>query len=92
MSKVVIKAENISKQYRLGLVGTGTIKDDMKRWWYKMRGAEDPFLKIGVTLNTTKQGTLKKITLGRTSIDKNNWCDRRESNPGPDLGKVEFYH
>ena len=47
MSKVVIKAENISKQYRLGLVGTGTIKDDMKRWWYKMRGAEDPFLKIG---------------------------------------------
>ena len=38
MSKVVIKAENISKQYRLGLVGTGTVKDDMKRWWYNLRG------------------------------------------------------
>ena len=47
MSKVVIKAENISKQYRLGLVGTGTVRDDMKRWWYNMRGKEDPFLKIG---------------------------------------------
>ena len=47
MSKVVIKAENISKQYRLGLVGTGTVKDDMKRWWYNLRGKEDPFLKIG---------------------------------------------
>lgn len=47
MSKVVIKAEHISKQYRLGLVGTGTVKDDMKRWWYNLRGKEDPFLKIG---------------------------------------------
>lgn len=57
MSKVVIKAENISKQYRLGLVGTGTIKDDMKRWWYKMRGAEDPFLKIGETNDRSSKGT-----------------------------------
>lgn len=56
MSKVVIKAENISKQYRLGLVGTGTIKDDMKRWWYKMRGAEDPFLKIGEANDRTSKG------------------------------------
>ena len=57
MSKVVIKAEDISKQYRLGLVGTGTIKDDMKRWWYKMRGAEDPFLKIGETNDRSSKGT-----------------------------------
>ena len=56
MNKVVIKAENISKQYRLGLVGTGTIKDDMKRWWYKMRGAEDPFLKIGEANDRTSKG------------------------------------
>src|SRR3990167_9224650 len=57
MSKVVIKAEDISKQYRLGLVGTGTIKDDMKRWWYKMRGAEDPFLKMGETNDRSSKGT-----------------------------------
>ena len=47
MSNIVIKAENISKQYRLGLVGTGTVRDDFKRWWYQVRGKEDPFLKIG---------------------------------------------
>lgn len=56
MSKVVIKAENISKQYRLGLVGTGTVKDDMKRWWYNLRGKEDPFLKIGEANDRSRKG------------------------------------
>lgn len=44
---IILKAENISKQYRLGLVGTGTISDDLKRWWYRARGKEDPFLQVG---------------------------------------------
>ena len=56
MSKVVIKAEHISKQYRLGLVGTGTVKDDMKRWWYNLRGKEDPFLKIGEANDRATKG------------------------------------
>jgi lipopolysaccharide transport system ATP-binding protein len=43
---VVIKVENLSKQYRLGVVGTGTISHDLNRAWYKMRGLEDPYLKI----------------------------------------------
>ncbi len=44
---IILKAENISKQYRLGKVGTGTISDDFKRWWFNVRGLEDPFLKVG---------------------------------------------
>ncbi|HLO73758.1 MAG TPA: ABC transporter ATP-binding protein [Flavobacterium sp.] len=56
MSKVVIKSENISKQYRLGLVGTGTVKDDMKRWWHNLRGKEDPFLKIGEANDRSSKG------------------------------------
>lgn len=44
---IILKAENISKQYRLGLVGTGTISHDLNRWWAGIRGKEDPFLKIG---------------------------------------------
>lgn len=56
MGKVVIKAENISKQYRLGLVGTGTVRDDLKRWWYNVRGNEDPFLKIGEANNRAVKG------------------------------------
>jgi lipopolysaccharide transport system ATP-binding protein len=43
----VIKVENLSKQYRLGLVGTSTFKEDTQRWWARMRGKEDPFLKLG---------------------------------------------
>jgi lipopolysaccharide transport system ATP-binding protein len=56
MSEVVIKAENISKQYRLGLVGTGTVRDDLKRWSYRIRGKEDPFLKIGEVNDRTVKG------------------------------------
>ncbi len=43
----VIKVENLSKQYRLGQVGTGTISHDINRWWHRIRGKEDPYLKIG---------------------------------------------
>lgn len=49
MADIAIKFENVSKQYRLGLVGTGTISHDLNRWWYKVRGLEDPYLKIGET-------------------------------------------
>lgn len=56
MSKVIIKAENISKQYRLGLVGRGTVRDDLKRWWYNVRGKEDPFLKIGESNDRSSKG------------------------------------
>lgn len=52
----VIKVENISKQYRLGLIGTGTIASDLNRWWLTMRGKEDPFLKIGESNDRTKKG------------------------------------
>ena len=43
----ILFAQNVSKQYRLGLVGTGTLSHDINRWWYKVRGKEDPYLKIG---------------------------------------------
>ena len=51
-----IIAENISKQYRLGEVGTGTISHDLNRFWAKMRGKEDPFLKIGDSNDRSSKG------------------------------------
>src|ERR1700744_4797312 len=42
-----IKVENLSKAYQLGDFGTGTISRDLERFWARMRGKEDPFLKIG---------------------------------------------
>ena len=50
----VIKVENISKQYRLGQVGSVSIKDDIKRYWAKAMGKEDPLLMLGVA-NTLNQ-------------------------------------
>ena len=44
---VILKVTNISKQYRLGLVGLNTMRDDLKRLWHRFRGKEDPFLKVG---------------------------------------------
>jgi len=43
----VVKVENLGKQYRLGQVGTGTVYQDLNRFWYKLRGKEDPYVKIG---------------------------------------------
>ncbi len=47
MSNTVIHTENISKLYRLGEVGTGTLSHDLNRWWHRVRGKEDPYLKLG---------------------------------------------
>lgn len=58
---VVIKVENLSKQYRLGEVGTGSMKDDIKRWRYKMMGKEDPFLTIGEENDRTVKANSKYV-------------------------------
>jgi len=55
MSDTVVKVENISKLYRLGQVGTGTLGQDLNRWWAKVRGQEDPYAKIGQVNDRTKQ-------------------------------------
>ena len=56
MKDLAIKAENISKQYRLGEVGTGTISHDLNRFWHKVRGKEDPYLKIGEANDRSSKG------------------------------------
>lgn len=47
MNEVVIKIENLKKQYRLGTIGGGTLTADLQSWWAKVRGKEDPNGKIG---------------------------------------------
>jgi lipopolysaccharide transport system ATP-binding protein len=68
MSKVAIKIESLSKQYRLGNIGTGTLTHDLQRWWAKTRGKEDPILKIGNDNQLNEKGgdyvfALKDINL-----------------------------
>jgi lipopolysaccharide transport system ATP-binding protein len=57
MNNIAIKVENLSKVYRLGEIGTGSIGQDVDRWFKtKVLGKEDPFLKIGETNNRSKKG------------------------------------
>lgn len=56
MSNTVIEFNNVGKQYILGTIGTGTLSQDLNRWWANIRGKEDPFLKIGDTNDRTKKG------------------------------------
>ena len=57
MSNTVIKVEGLGKQYRLGKVGAATLSSDFNRWIAKVRGKEDPNLKIGEVNDRTKIGT-----------------------------------
>ncbi len=47
MPENIIEVENVSKLYKLGSIGTGTLSHDLNRWWQKLRNNEDPSLKAG---------------------------------------------
>jgi len=56
VSDIAVKIENLSKQYRLGVVGTQTLKGDLQRFWWNLRGKGDPTLKIGQENTLAKAG------------------------------------
>ncbi|MFH1727690.1 MAG: ATP-binding cassette domain-containing protein [Pseudomonadota bacterium] len=45
--KPIIEVQNISKLYRLGLIGATTLRDSVERFWHKARGKEENLHKIG---------------------------------------------
>ncbi len=47
MSNIAIKAENVSKYYRLGQINNGTLYADIQSWFARRFGKEDPHAKIG---------------------------------------------
>ena len=52
----VISVENLSKQYRLGLIGGATFREEFDRWWAKKLGKPDPYAKIGQTDHGNRKG------------------------------------
>ena len=52
----ILEIKNISKMYRLGVINSATLSDDIKRFWFKIRGKEDPLLKIGEENNRANEG------------------------------------
>lgn len=54
---IAIEFNNVGKQYRLGLVGTGSLQHDLNRWWQTtILRREDPYLKIGEVNDRSKKG------------------------------------
>ncbi|HNX89548.1 MAG TPA: ATP-binding cassette domain-containing protein, partial [Paludibacteraceae bacterium] len=57
MRMISIEFNNISKQYRLGLVSTRTLSHDLNRWWkMNMLRQDDPYLKIGEVNDRAHRG------------------------------------
>lgn len=55
---IAIQFDGVGKQYRLGLVGTGSLQHDINRWWQTtILRKEDPYLKIGEVNDRSKKGT-----------------------------------
>ncbi len=47
MNNTAIQVEHVSKEYRLGAIGGGTLRGDLQSWWARARGREDPNAIIG---------------------------------------------
>lgn len=68
MSETVIKIDNVTKIYRLGTIGGGTLAADLQSWWAKVRKKEDPNLKIGQKSYTKNE---KFLALDNISLSIN---------------------
>ena len=43
---VAIKISNVKKRYKLGQIGGGTLTADLQSWWARVRGKEDPNIRV----------------------------------------------
>ena len=58
MGDLAIRFDNVGKLYRLGQVGTGTLSNDLNRWWKtRILGREDPYLIVGETNDRSHKGS-----------------------------------
>jgi lipopolysaccharide transport system ATP-binding protein len=62
MGESVIKVEDVSKLYRLGVISTGTLRSDIGLWIAKKRGKEEEYYKIGEKENNDLIWALKNVS------------------------------
>ena len=54
MSDVVIQVDSLWKKYRLGVLGTGTLRHDFNRWLHRIVGKPDPYAVVGQGVKAEK--------------------------------------
>ena len=62
----VIEVDDVWKKYRLGIIGTGTLRHDFERWWHRVRGKPDPYSKVDQTANQRTEVRNQKSELATT--------------------------
>ena len=72
MSDKVLKVDELSKIYRLGEIGTGTLSHDLNRWWASIRGKDDPYSYVGQVNDKSKKSTSNYVyALKNVSLELN---------------------
>ena len=64
----VIEVDDVWKKYRLGIIGTGTLRHDFERWWHRVRGKPDPYSKV----DPRAKGAGAKVSKSPTNFDLQN--------------------
>lgn len=55
MEDRLLEVDGVSKRYRLGMIGSGTLHADLTSWFARIRGKEDPNCKIGMEHYTGRE-------------------------------------
>lgn len=67
MSVESVHIRGLSKGYRLGVISTSTLHEDLSRWWARRRGRPDPLFKVDETAQASDSTefiwALKNVTL-----------------------------
>ena len=70
MADTVIKIENLYKEYRLGVIGHGTLYRDLQSWWARIRQKEDPNTLIGYENRIIKNENILALNNINLEINK----------------------
>ena len=74
MSDTVIEIDNLLKKYRLGVMGTGTLRHDLNRWWHRVRGKPDPYTKVDQVQKSKVTSDLRPLTFDPSLADDEIWA------------------
>jgi homopolymeric O-antigen transport system ATP-binding protein len=66
--RTVIEVDDVWKKYRLGVLGTGTLRHDLDRWWHRIRGKPDPYSKSDQRKEVERSNGLRDGDLGDDEI------------------------
>src|SRR6267142_326990 len=80
----VIEVDDVWKKYRLGIIGTGTLRHDFERWWHRVRGKPDPHAKVAETANQRTKAAGAKVASPDLTPSNLTPLNRAESDLGDD--------